>query len=100
MKVRKYKQGGVPLWFPEKFGEPYGPLHSTGEALGRFVAPAFAVGVRLEEDDAFSVVAPFGLDDVFDLVIRPNPGRPLARDWPRVVERAKARWPELTIIEP
>lgn len=99
-RVEVRNQARVPLWFPEKFGEAYGPLHSTGEALGRFVAPAFAVGVRLEEDDGLSVVAPFGLDDVFNMVIRPNPLRPLAKDWGRVVERAKARWPELTIVGP
>ncbi|QYF86317.1 nucleotidyltransferase family protein [Brevundimonas sp. PAMC22021] len=99
-RVEVRNQARVPLWFPAKFGEAYGPLDSTGEALARFVAPAFAVGVRLEADDALTVVAPFGLADVFDMVIRPNPFRPLAKDWNRVVERAKARWPELTIVEP
>jgi len=24
----------------------------------------------------------------------------VARDWSRVVERARARWPELTVIDP
>jgi hypothetical protein len=99
-RVEVRNQARVPLWFPAKFGEAYGPLDSTGEALARFVAPAFAVGVRLEAGNALTVVAPFGLDDVFDMVIRPNPFRPLAKDWGRVVERAKARWPELTIVEP
>lgn len=99
-RVEVRNQARVPLWFPAKFGEDYGPLNGTGEALARFVAPAFAVGVRLERDDVLTVVAPFGMADVFDMVIRPNPLRPLARDWPRVVERAKARWPELTIVEP
>ena len=64
------------------------------------MAPAFAVGVRLGDGGDLMVVAPFGLDDVFDMVIRPNPLRPLAKDWPRVVERARARWPELTIVQP
>lgn len=99
MKVRKYKQGCVAEWFPEKFGEAYPPVANTDEALERFVAPAFAVGVRLEADDKISVAAPFGLNDVFDLTIRPNPNRPLAKDWNRVVEKAKARWPELTICQ-
>lgn len=98
--VEVRNQARVPIWFPAHFGEPYDPLSGTDEALERFVAPAFAVGVRLEADDAISVAAPLGLEDVFALTLRPNPNRTLAKDWPRVVERALARWPELQVIEP
>lgn len=96
--VEVRNQARVPLWFPAHFGEPYEPLFGTDEALERFVAPAFAVGVRLEADDAISVAAPLGLEDVFALTLRPNPNRALAKDWPRVVERALSRWPELRIL--
>jgi hypothetical protein len=98
--VEVRNQARVPIWFPAHFGEPYDPLSGTDEALERFVAPAFAIGVRLEDDDTISVAAPLGLDDMFALTLRPNPNRGIARDWPRVVERALARWPELTIISP
>lgn len=98
-QVEVRNQARVAVWFGAKFGEPYPPLARTDEALERFVAPAFAVGVRLEKDDEISVVAPFGLDDVFNLTIRSNPNRPLAKDWDRVVEKAKARWPELEIAQ-
>jgi len=98
--VEVRNQARVPIWFPDHFGEPYAPLSGTDEALERFVAPAFAVGVRLERDDTISVAAPLGLEDVFALTLRPNPTRGVAKDWPRVVERARTRWPELTILEP
>ena len=98
--VEVRNQARVPIWFPAHFGEPYDPLSSTDEALERFVSPAFAVGVRLEKDDAISVAAPLGLDDIFALTLRPNPNRGVARDWPRVIERARVRWPELQVIEP
>lgn len=99
-QVEVRNQARVHLWFKNRFGEPYAPLHSTDEALGRFVAPTFAVGVRLEEDDSLSVAAPFGLEDVFALKIRPNPSRPVAKGWAKAVDSARARWPELTVIEP
>lgn len=99
-RVEARNQRRVSEWFPAKFGEPYPPISHTAEALARFVAPAFAVAVRLENDDQITVVAPFGLDDVFDMVIRPNPNRTLAKDWPRVTSRALERWPELTIVDP
>ncbi|MDI1326006.1 MAG: nucleotidyltransferase family protein [Brevundimonas sp.] len=98
--VEVRNQARVPIWFPARFGEPYDPIAGTDEALERFVAPAFAIGVRLEKDDTISVAAPLGMNDMFALTLRPNPNRGLARDWARVVERALSRWPELTIIEP
>ena len=99
-QVEVRNQARVHLWFKDRFGEDYEPLSCTDEALGRFVAPAFAVGIRLEQSDAISVAAPFGLDDVFDRVIRPNPNRPRALGWDRAVGSAVARWPEVTVIDP
>jgi len=99
-QVEVRNQARVHLWFQNRFGEPYAPLHSTDEALERFVAPTFAVGVRLEADDSLSMAAPFGLDDVFAMTIRPNPNRPVAKGWAKAVDSARARWPELTVIEP
>ena len=99
-QVEVRNQARVHLWFQHRFGEPYEALGSTDEALGRFVAPTFAVGVRLEADDAISIAAPFGLDDVFAMTIRPNPNRPLARGWAKTIDNARGRWPELTVIEP
>ena len=99
-QVEVRNQARVHLWFQNRFGEPYAPLHSTDQALGRFVAPTFAVGVRLEADEAITVAAPFGLEDVFSMTIRPNPNRPVAKSWAKVIDSARARWPELTVVEP
>lgn len=98
-EVEVRNQARVHLWHPQKFGGSYAALQNTDEALTRFVAPCFAVGVRLEEDDEITVAAPFGLDNVFNLTIRPTPGRPIAKDWDRIIEKAKARWPELNIVQ-
>jgi hypothetical protein len=91
-------QARVHLWFEGKFGEPYTPLRSTDESLERYVCPAFAVGVRLGADDAITIAAPFGLEDVFALRLRPNPHRPFnAEGYRRVVASAQARWPEIQV---
>ncbi|MBL0967648.1 MAG: nucleotidyltransferase family protein [Brevundimonas sp.] len=95
--VEVRNQARVHLWFWDRFGEPYEALTGTDEALGRFVAPAFSVGVRLEDDDSISIAAPFGLEDMFAMVLRPNPHRPLAKGWDKVVASASARWPELRV---
>jgi len=96
--VEVRNQARVPLWFPAHFGEPYDPIAGTDEALERFVAPAFAVGIRLEADHTISIAAPLGLEDMFALTLRPNPNRGVARDWDRVVTRTRSRWPELIVV--
>ncbi|QTC91402.1 nucleotidyltransferase family protein [Brevundimonas goettingensis] len=98
-RVEVRNQCRVPIWFKSKFGEDYDPIANTAEALPRFVAPAFAVGVRLEGDDSITVVAPFGLEDAFDLIVRPNPNRPLAKDWSKIAAKVRTRWPEVTVVE-
>jgi hypothetical protein len=94
--VEVRNQARVHLWFEGKFGEPYAPLASSGEALARFVSPLYAVGVRLEADDVLTIVAPFGLDDLFALRLRPNPIRP-TNGFSRTAASAVARWPELNV---
>ncbi|HRD28576.1 MAG TPA: nucleotidyltransferase family protein [Caulobacter sp.] len=97
--VEVRNQARVHLWFEDHFGEPYEPLSSSAEALSRFVAPAFGVGVRLESDDSLTIRAPFGLEDLFAMTLRPNPNRPLARGWTKTTASARARWPEVTVVE-
>ena len=96
--VEVRNQARVHLWFEKKFGEPYAPLAHTDEALERFVCPAFAVGVRLEQDGRISLAAPFGLDDLFALRLRANPRRPVNPEgFARVAASARARWPEVIV---
>ena len=98
--VEVRNQARVHLWFEKKLGgdEPYPPLLTSADALKRFVATAFCVGVRMEADDSLSVFAPFGLEDLFALHLRPNPLRVKgAGGWERTTGSAQARWPEITI---
>jgi hypothetical protein len=94
--VEVRNQARVHLWFEGKFGEPYAPLANTAEALARFTSATFAVGARLEPDDRLTILAPFGLEDLFALRMRPNPTRQTA-GFQRTAAAAVARWPELTI---
>ena len=95
--VEVRNQARVHIWFEGKFGEPYAPLNDSAEALTRFVSPLHAVAVRLEVDDDITVVAPFGLEDLFARRLRNNPDRP-STNFDRVAASAKARWPELEVI--
>jgi hypothetical protein len=94
--VEVRNQARVHLWFEGKFGETYAPLSCTAEALSRFTSATFAVGARLEADGTLTIAAPFGLEDLFALRLRPNPTRKTA-GFARTAEATKARWPELTV---
>jgi hypothetical protein len=94
--VEVRNQARVHLWFENHFGEPYTALTRTEEALERFAAPAFAVGVRLEADDSLTIAAPFGLGDLFAMRIRPNPLRQ-SNHLARIIAKARARWPEVAV---
>src|SRR5580700_7470952 len=96
--VEVRNQARVHLWFEAKFGEPYGPLSCTAEALERFASPTFAVGVRLESDDRFHIEAPFGLADLFALCLRPNPRRKTV-GFARTAADVRRRWPEVVVEE-
>lgn len=95
--VEVRNQARVHLWFEQRFGEPYAPLANTAEALTRFVSPTFAVGACLKPNGEIEIIAPFGLDDVFALRIRPNPLQPRSSSFDRTARSAQARWPEITI---
>ncbi|MGX7703770.1 nucleotidyltransferase family protein [Methylobacterium sp. Gmos1] len=91
-------QARVHLWFEGRFGSPYPPLPSADAALSRYAAVVHAVGVRLEADGRLSIAAPFGLADLFDLVLRPNPVLANAPAYTAKAERMRALWPELTVL--
>ena len=96
--VEVRNQARVHLWFEGKFGEPYAPLSCTAEALRRFTSATFSVGARLETDGRLTIVAPFGLEDLFALRLAPNPSR-ITQGFARTAASAIARWPELTLID-
>ena len=98
LPVQLRNQARVHLWFPQKFGIPFVPLASSSEMLGRYASKTQSVGARLEADDTLTIVAPFGLDDIFSFRIVPNPvlmNRPAHE---AKGARAKSIWPEITVL--
>ena len=94
--VEARNQARVHVWFEAHFGEAYSPLSSTAEALERFVSPMFAVGISLDKNDRLRIEAPFALEDLFALTLRPNPLRPFGR-FDRVSANVLRRWPEIRV---
>jgi hypothetical protein len=71
------------------------PQHrSTADSMTYWLETVTAVGVRLEADDALSVIAPLGTDDLLGLMCRPTPFGRTRRDEYEARIAAK-RWREL-----
>lgn len=95
--VEVRNEARVHLWYEDKFGVACEPFTSTEDAIDHFAATTCCIGVQLSADGRQEVYAPYGLDDVFAMVLRPNPV--LA---PREVYEAKAarwqrEWPSLRV---
>jgi uncharacterized protein len=96
--VEVRNQARVHLWFEQRFGTQYPPLAAADEAIARYASIAHAVGVRLEPDGGLDVVAPFGLDDIFAMVLRPHYALDNAASHARKAQRVKAIWSEVTVL--
>lgn len=94
-------QAAVHLWYEKLFGYPAPSLKSSEEAIATWPETATSVGVRLLANDELLIVAPFGLDDLFNMILRRNPNRitvELFRQ--RVQEKAiQHNWPKVKIID-
>lgn len=93
-----HNQARVHLWYEEKLGVPCPPYTSAEAAIDTFPATACCVGVRLDLAGRWRVYAPYGLSDVFDLVVRPNPVLAPAAVYAAKTARWRRHWPELTIL--
>lgn len=91
-------QARVHLWFREKHGISYPRLACTDAALLNYAARTHAVAVRLEADGRLSIVAPFGLADIFAMRLVPNPVLDNAATYMEKAVRMKAAWPEIEIV--
>jgi hypothetical protein len=91
----------VHLWYEDRFGIPVEPLTSTEDGIGTWPETVACVGIRLRDDSRLDVIAPFGLDDLFDLILRRNP-RHVSLEMFRRRVREKGwleHWPKVRMID-
>jgi uncharacterized protein len=90
-------QARVHLWYASRFGYEIRPYSSCEDALASWPTTAAAIGVR-QVDGALLVEAPFGLDDLLELVVRPNRVQITPEIYATKVARWSAVWPRLRIL--
>lgn len=93
-------QATVHHWFREHLGQVVPPLASLEAGIATWPEFATCVGVALAADDSIRVIAPHGLQDLFDLRVRHNPLRADAQTYRQRVayKRFAQRWPRVQVL--
>ena len=77
------------------------PYTCTKDAMTRWPETATAVAARLRKDGEIELLAPFGLGDLFDLILRPTPA--YAAKGQTIQHRVQSKnwreiWPKLKLV--
>lgn len=90
-------QARVHVWYKEKFGYDIYPYPSILAAIDTWPTTATAIaltkGMNMQK-----VYAPYGLEDLMSLTVKPNKKQITEEIYLSKVERWKKSWPSLTII--
>ena len=90
-------QARVHLWYKEHFGYDIKPYKSIEDAINSWPTTATSIGIRLE-NEKIKVYAPFGLNDLFGMIVRANKTQITEEIYIQKVNKWKAKWPSLTIV--
>lgn len=90
-------QARVHLWYGKNFGHEIEANKSLEEAISKWGTTITCIGVRME-NGKLKIYASYGLDDLFELIIRPNKKDFIKRDYDLKSNKWKKKWPKLTIM--
>jgi hypothetical protein len=96
--VQIRNQARVHVWYEQKFGRFCPPHESTEAAIDTFEATTACLGVHAEPGRQWCIYAPYGLADVFNLTVRPNPVLAPRQVYQAKTARWQRQWPSLTVL--
>jgi hypothetical protein len=93
-------QASVHLWYGREFGTAIAPLRSVEEGIASWPETATAVALSLDHVGEIQVVAPYGLSDLFNCVVRRSPRCVGLNHFKTRVEakRYSERWPRVRVV--
>ncbi len=91
-------QARAHLWYEEHFGYSIDDYQSVEETINTWPTTATCVGVKYIEG-VFTVYAPYGLNDLFGMIIKPNKLQITKEIYLKKVKRWKECWPKLKIVQ-
>jgi hypothetical protein len=97
LPIEVRNQARVHLWYERRVGRRIQPYRSTEDAIRSWPTTATTVSVTAR-DGINSVFAPFGLDDLFDMAVKPNKRQAPRTVYEEKTSRWSACWPRLRIV--
>ena len=97
IKLDIKNQARVHLWYKEHFGYEIKPYNSIECAINSWPTTATSIGVRLE-NAKLKVYAPYGLNDLFGMVVKANKAQITEDIYVQKVNEWRKKWSSLTII--
>ena len=88
----------VHLWYKKRFGYPIRPYQSIEDAINTWPTTATCIAVKYNDKSQFIIYAPYGLNDLLGMIVRPNKTQITKETYLRKVERWKTIWHKLKII--
>lgn len=98
LQVEIVNEARVHLWYEKHFGYSIGPYASVEHAISTWPTTATSIGVRYDDLGQFRVCAPYGLNDLFGMVVRANKTQITQETYTKKVERWTKVWDKLTVI--
>lgn len=95
--VEVRNEARVHLWYEQHFGKRIAPYQSVEEAIASWPATAASMGVR-SEAGGIKIFAPFGLNDLMGLIVRPNKTQVSEEVYTSKAARWAGAWPKLRVI--
>jgi len=88
----------VHLWYEKHFGYAIEPYESVEDAINTWPTTATSVAVKYDDKGRFIAYAPYGLNNLFGMIVRPNKAQITKEIYLRKVERWAKIWHHLRII--
>lgn len=95
-EVDVVNEARVHIWFKKDFGKKIDQLKSCEDAINRWPTTATSIGIN-KIGNKFNVYAPYGLNDLFGMIIRPNKPSVIKWVYKKKVEKWTKIWPNLKV---
>lgn len=98
VEIEIRNQARVHLWYEGKYGTKCAPHRSVEAGIDSWISTSAMIGIRLGQDgESWSVYAPRGLSDYFNMVARPNASLGVRENYDKKAARWKGIWDKLTV---
>jgi len=96
IKIDIKNQANVHKWYPEKFGQVINAYTQVEQGIDSWLS-AFSIGFTLNLDGSLFVYSSCGLEDAFNMKVKPNKVAMSEQNYLKMTNSFKARWPVISV---